>query len=145
MEFKIRSKKEVKSGGLTHRILTISMFILLVGFIVSQSRIQLFLIQLNGENVFLKYQIWETAVKLSLYSIHILLAFVSLLLLTQRLKYSLLMLVITISILLLKTVIIKTGSQNMEMPMQLPLYIDTILVFFIAGHFVVKYSDTDMK
>jgi hypothetical protein len=145
MELKVRSKKEVKAGGLTRRILTISMFILLVVFIVSQSRLQLFLIQLNLEIVFLKHWIWETAVKLSLYSIHIALAFFSLLLLTHRLNYSLLMLVATILILLLKTVIIKTGNLNMEMPLQLPLYIDTILVFFIAGHFIARNTDPGTK
>ncbi|MFN8206640.1 MAG: hypothetical protein U0T82_04440 [Bacteroidales bacterium] len=145
MEFRTRDKEGGKTSGLIHKIPVIIVFILLVCFIVSQSWLQTFFIQLNRENILLNEKIWPYIIKSVLYFIHISLAFAFLFLVTQRMRYSLLMVAATVLILLVKTIIFRSEDISMEMPMQLPLYIDTILVFFIAGYFLTRHSDSTGK
>lgn len=82
--------------------------------------------------------LWTGLVKFMFYTSHILINFLIFFFISMRLRYAFIMLAATLLILSVKVTLWIVSKGTITMPMQLPLYIDVILIFSLAGYFIAK-------
>lgn len=136
MEFKVWNQKTGKQDHqLTRYLVIVLLCALLVFFTIKLSALSQYLLKFNQNGNLMAQRAWSYLIKASLYSIHIVINFSILLAITKSLRYSFIMATSAFLILALKVMLI-LFNKNVNMPMQLPSYIDVILLFFIAGYMV---------
>jgi hypothetical protein len=136
MEYKIWEKSG-KRNVVRYFIIGMLIFFWLIMAIKSNQWIH-YLLMTNFTNHFIADNLWTGMMKFLFYAVHILINFLIFLFISGRMRYAMIMLVATVLILLIKEVSLIASKGTIMMPMQLPLYVDVVLIFSLAGYFISK-------